>query len=81
MTYYSMYSFLQHPPDPESILLQTVQIMPPSLVVVAWAAFGSSKVARDFLADGARGLRGTKPGLPVAVVGGEKDGEARTMLS
>lgn len=54
--------------------------MPPSLVVVAWAAFGSSKVAREFLADGARGLRGIKPGLPVVVVGGENDGEACAML-
>ncbi|CAN0056152.1 unnamed protein product, partial [Hapterophycus canaliculatus] len=55
--------------------IQTVQIMPPSLVVVAWAAFGSAKLAREFLGDGARGVRGVKTGLPVAVVGGEKDGE------
>ncbi|CAM9464005.1 unnamed protein product, partial [Ectocarpus sp. 12 AP-2014] len=59
--------------------IQTVQIMPPSLVLVAWAAFSSAKLARDFLGDGARGLRGIKPGLPVAVVGGENDGEGLRM--
>ena len=47
------------------------------MVVVAWAAFGSAKVAREFLADGTRGVRGVKPGLPVVVVGGENDGEVR----
>lgn len=51
--------------------------MPPSLVVVAWSAFGSVKVARDFLADGTRGVRGIKPGLPVVVVGGADDGEVK----
>lgn len=59
---------------------QTVQIMPPSLVVVAWAALGSTKAARDFLAEGPRGLRGIKPGLPIAVVGGEKDGEVPSTM-
>eukprot|EP00752_Nemacystus_decipiens_P003047 g2824.t1 len=54
---------------------QTVQIMPPSLVVVAWAALASTKAARDFLGDGPRGLRGIQSGLPVIVVGGEDDGE------
>jgi len=49
--------------------------MPPSLVVVAWSAFGSAKMARDFLADGTRGVRGIKAGLPVVVVGGKDDGE------
>ena len=49
--------------------------MPPSIVVVAWTAFGTAKVAREFLGDGARGMRGLKPGLPVVVVGGESDGE------
>lgn len=53
--------------------------MPPSLLVVAWAALGSTKAARDFLADGPRGVRGTQPGLPVVVVGGEDDGEVRSM--
>lgn len=52
--------------------------MPPSLVVVAWAALGSTKAARDFLADGPRGVRGIQTGLPVIVVGGEDDGEVRS---
>ena len=49
--------------------------MPPSLVVVTWTALGSTKAAREFLADGPRGVRRINPGLPVAVVGGENDGE------
>lgn len=51
--------------------------MPPSIVVVAWTAFGSAKAAREFLGGGARGMRGVKPGLPVVVVGGENDGEVK----
>lgn len=49
--------------------------MPPSMVVVAWTAFGTAKIAREFLGNGDRGIRGIKPGLPVVVVGGESDGE------
>lgn len=56
---------------------KTVQIMPPSLVVVTWATLGTTKVAREFLGDGVRGMRGIKPGLPVAVVEGEGYGEVR----
>lgn len=51
--------------------------MPPSLVVVAWAALGSTAVAREFLGKGPRGMRGIKPGIPVAVLGAESDGEVR----
>lgn len=54
--------------------------MPPSLVVVDWAALGSTKAARDFLADGPRGVRGIQPGLPVVVLGGENDGEVPSRM-
>lgn len=51
--------------------------MPPSLVVASWAALGTAKNAREFLGNGSHGIRGIKPGLPVAVVGGEGDGEVK----
>lgn len=54
--------------------------MPPSLVVVAWATLGSTTIARDFLSDGPRGVRGSQPGLPVTVVGGENDGEVPSRM-
>ena len=58
-------------------LLQTIRIIPPSLVVVAWAALGTAKMAREFLGDGLGGIQSISPGLPVAVVGGENDGKVR----
>lgn len=64
-------------PPPQKRRAKTVQILPPSLVVVAWTTFGTVKNARDFLGDGVCGIRSIKPGLPVAVVGGKSDGEVR----
>lgn len=63
-----------------SRVLQAVRIMPPSLVVVAWASLRTPKVAREFLGNGVSGVRGIAPELPVVVVGGKDDGKVRPKL-
>lgn len=50
---------------------KTVQIVPPSLVLVAWAKLGSIKHTREFFGE----LDRIRPGMPVVVVGGHGDGE------
>lgn len=39
--------------------------------MVAWASLGTAKTAREFFGE----IVGIQPGLPVVVVGGERDGE------